>query len=251
SDFKVELEGVAGTMPGVTEVGMAALLPHASTGFTVSAGKKSTLEVRIGDTILRNREERIAYLEQCADVPVVALKLEDPKHFKTKLKKLGNDPGLIVVTSREIDRVGEEDLTEARRYMDDVLRHIRLAVHVLAKAGIDYFVVATDHGYLFGEDLAESEKIDVPGGVTVLIHRRVWVGQGGAASESFLRTTLKKLGVQSDLEVAVPWNLAAFRAGGSEAYFHGGLSPQEFLLPLVRLRPKAAVQAAGAKKITW
>lgn len=47
----------------------------------------------------------------------------------------------------------------------------------------------------------------------------------------------------------MPWNLAAFKAGGSEAYFHGGLSPQEFLLPLIRLRPSATTQRA--KKIAW
>jgi hypothetical protein len=251
ADFEAELEGVAGTMPGITDVGMVALLPHAATGLTVRASKKEKLEIGIGDVIFRNRDDRIAYLEKCAGVPVVTLKLEDPKQFKSRLKKLGDGPGLVVVTSREIDRVAEEDLTEARRYMDDVLRHVRLAVHILAKVGIDHFVVATDHGYLFGEDLAESEKIDAPGGLTVLIHRRVWVGEGGAASDSFLRTTLKKLGVKSDLELAVPWNLSAFKAGGSEAYFHGGLSPQEFLLPLIRLRPKAAVQAGRAKKITW
>lgn len=177
------------------------------------------------------------------------MRLEDPKHFMTRLKKFGDGAGLVVVTSREIDRVGEEDLTDARRYMDDVLRHIRLAVHILAKAGIEYFVVAADHGYLFGEDLNESEKIDPPGGSTALLHRRVWVGEGGAANESYLRTTLKKFGVLGSLELAVPWNLAAFKAGGSEAYFHGGLSPQEFLLPLLRLRPRISMH--GAQKITW
>lgn len=251
AEFDVEFEGVTGTMPGVTAVGMAALLPHAANQFTVRAGKNDGLEVCVGEVAVRNREERISYLEKCAGVPVVALKLEDPKQFKSKLKKLGDGPGLVVVTSREIDRAGEEDLSEARRYMEDVLRQVRLALHVLAKVGIDHFVLATDHGYLFGEDLAESEKIDAPGGRTLLIHRRVWVGQGGAASNSFLRTTLDKLGVESELEVAVPWNLAAFKAGGSEAYFHGGLSPQEFLLPLMRLQPKASAQAVGAKKIAW
>jgi len=251
ADFEVELQAVSGTVPGITDVGMAALLPHAATGFTVRAGKKDTVEVGIGDVIFRNREDRIAYLEQRAGVPTVALRLEDPKQFKTKLKKLGDGPGLVVVTSREIDRVAEEDLTEARRYMDDVLRHVRLAVYLLAKAGIEHFVIATDHGYLFGEDLADSEKIDAPGGHTLLLHRRVWVGQGGAASESYLRTTLKKIGVSSDLELAVPWNLAAFKCGGSEAYFHGGLSPQEFLLPLIRLRPRASLQVTAAKKIAW
>jgi hypothetical protein len=249
TDFEAELEAVTGTMPGVTDVGMAALLPHAANAFAVRIGKKETMEVHVGDAILRNREDRIAYIEKHAGVPVVSLRLEDPKQFKTKLKKLGDGAGLVVVSSREIDRVGEEDLTEARRYMDDVLRHVRLAVHMLVKAGIEYFVVAADHGYLFGEDLGESEKIDPPGGRTVLLHRRVWVGEGGAASDSYLRTTLQKFGVLGDLELAVPWNLAAFRASGSEAYFHGGLSPQEFLLPLIRLSPRTAMQ--GAKMIAW
>lgn len=250
-EFDVEFEGVAGTMPGITDVGMAALLPYASTGFTVSADKRNDLEVRISDVILDDREDRIAYLEKRAGVPFVSLKLEDPKLFKSKLKKLGDGPGLVVVTSREIDRAGEEDLTEARRYMDDVLRQIRLALYVLAKAGINDFVIATDHGYLFGEDLDESDKIDAPGGRTVLIHRRIWVGEGGVASDSFLRTSLKKMGIQSELEMAVPWNLAAFKAPGSEAYFHGGLSPQEFLLPLMRLRSKSAAKTGGTAKISW
>ena len=249
NDFEAELEAVTGTMPGVTDVGMAALLPHAGNAFTVRVGKKETIEVLVGDAVLRNREDRIAFIEKHAGVQVASLRLEDPKQFKARVKKLGEGAGLVVVTSREIDRVGEEDLTEARRYMDDVLRHVRLAVHILAKAGIECFVIAADHGYLFGEDLDESEKIDPPGGRTVLLHRRVWVGEGGAASDSYLRTTLKKFGVLGDLELAVPWNLAAFKAGGSEAYFHGGLSPQEFLLPLIRLRPRTA--AHGAKKIAW
>jgi hypothetical protein len=249
NDFEAELEAVTGTMPGVTEVGMAALLPHAANAFTVRPGKKETIEVLVGDAVLRNREDRIAYIEKHAGAPVVSLRLEDPKQFKTRLKKLGDEAGLVIVTSREIDRVGEEDLAEARRYMDDVLRHVRLAIHMLVKAGIEYFVVAADHGYLFGEDLDESEKIDPPGGSTALLHRRVWAGEGGAASDSYLRTTLKKFGVLGGLELAVPWNLAAFKAGGSEAYFHGGLSPQEFLLPLIRLRPRSPSQ--GAKKIAW
>jgi hypothetical protein len=250
-DFEVEMEAVRGTMPGITEAGMAALLPHAASGLTVRARKKDGLDVSIGGAVLRDREDRITYLEKHAGVPVVALRLEDPKQFKTKLKKLGVGPALVVVTSRELDRMGEEDLGEARRYMEDVLRHIRLALHLLAKAGVEYFVVATDHGYVFGEDLAQSQKIDAPGGTTAGIHRRVWVGQGGAASDSYLRTALARMGVESDLEIAVPWNLAAFRAGGSAAYFHGGLSPQEFLLPVLRLRPKGGFRGVKARKIAW
>lgn len=247
-EFEIEREAVTGMLPGVTEVGMAALLPYAH-GLKIRAGKKNELEVVLGEAVLRNCDERIAYIEKHAGVPVVALKLEDPKPFKTKLKNMGKGPALVVVTSREIDRAGEEGLTDARQIMEGVVHHLRFALHLLAGAGIEHFVVVTDHGHLFGDELGESEKIDPPGGRKVLLHRRVWVGEGGAASESYLRTTLAKLGIESELEVAVPWNLTAFRAPGSEAYFHGGLSPQEFLLPVLKLRPKAGVESVD--KISW
>ena len=251
TDFEVEVETIAGTMPGVTEVGMAALLPHAGHGLRVGAGKKGGLDVACGDAPLRNRADRIKYLEAVADVPTVALKLESPRQFKAGVKKLEGERGLVLVTSREIDRAGEEDLTEARRLMEDVLSHVRLALRRLAEAGIERLVVATDHGFLFGEELAESEKIDSPGGRQALLHRRVWVGEGGRASESYLRTKVSQFGASSDLEMAVPWNLSGFRAGGSEAYFHGGLAPQEFLLPVLLLRSKTSAAGSAGQKVEW
>ena len=76
---------------------------------------------------------------------------------------------------------------------------------------MEHFVITADHGYLYGEELAESEKIDPPGGKTVLCHRRVWAGQGAAASESYMLTKFPISELSSDLEMAVPWNLAGFR----------------------------------------
>ena len=115
-----------------------------------------------------------------------------------------------------------------------------LALRKLAEEGVERFVITADHGYLYGEELAESDKIDPPGGKTVLCHRRVWAGQGGAASESYLLTEVSRFGAPSDLEMAVPWNLAGFRTAGPTAYFHGGLSPQEILLPVIVVTPNSS-----------
>jgi hypothetical protein len=142
-------------------------------------------------------------------------------------------------------------MTAAREHMERVLTHLALALRKLAEEGVERFVITADHGYLFGEDLAESEKIDPPGGKTVLCHRRVWAGQGGAASESYLLTEVSRFGAASDLEMAVPWNLAGFRTPGPTAYFHGGLSPQEILLPVVVATPRIAAAAKGVQKLTW
>jgi hypothetical protein len=59
------------------------------------------------------------------------------------------------------------------------------------------------------------------------------------------------VGLGGDLELAVPWALAAFKAvGASAAYFHGGASPQELLVPVWTVSRKAAAQAAPSA-IAW
>jgi hypothetical protein len=59
------------------------------------------------------------------------------------------------------------------------------------------------------------------------------------------------VGLGGDLELAMPWSLSGFAAPGvSAAYFHGGASPQEVMLPVWtvrRVRPSSP--AVGA--VTW
>ena len=80
-------------------------------------------------------------------------------------------------------------------------------------------------------------KIDAPGGKTADLHRRVWVGVGGTSEPSYLRTPLTSLGIESDLDIATPWTFAVLqgRRAAARAYFHGGLSPQELIVPVVVL----------------
>jgi hypothetical protein len=248
-DFETRMELAIGTAPSITDVGMAALLPSASSGLQI--GGTAKIQVSLHGQALKNRADRIAYLKERAGVPVVDLKLEDARGFRRKLKEMGEGPALVVVTSREIDQSGEDEMSGAREYMERVLTHVGLAMRRLAEEGVERFVIAADHGYLYGEDLAESDKIDPPGGKTVLSHRRVWAGQGGAASENYLLTEVSRFGGASDLEMAVPWNLAAFRTPGPMAYFHGGLSPQEILLPVLVVTPKGTAAAKGARKLAW
>src|SRR5258705_7576644 len=109
--------------------------------------------------------------------------------------------------------------------MDSILHDLHRSFRVLASLGVERFVVAADHGYIFGEDLDESMKVDPPGGETVDLHRRVWVGRGGQQSDSFLRVKVADFNLGSDLELATPWGLGGFKSrGGAKASFHGGAS---------------------------
>jgi len=160
---------------------------------------------------------------------------------------------LILVTSQEIDELCEQDnITQARRQMDGVLNDLRRGIRVLVDLGIERIVVASDHGHLFADELREDMKVDAPGGEPADLHRRGWLGQGGNADDAFLRTPLSALGMQGDFDLATPWTFACFKCkGGAKAYFHGGLSPQELLVPVMILSPSSKPSAGPPLGITW
>jgi hypothetical protein len=148
----------------------------------------------------------------------------------------------VVVTSQEIDRRGEEieDEEEARRYMDEVLDKLRRSIRTLGKLGVQEMVIVADHGHLFGEVLDSGMKIDPPGGDTACIHRRVWIGRGGTANDAYLRVPAGQIGLGGDLELAFPRGLGCFtKSGRSRAFFHGGTSLQELVIPLIVLKVTA------------
>ena len=112
-------------------------------------------------------------------------------------------------------------------------------------------MLVADHGHLFADEIGEDMKIEAPGGKVEDLHRRVWIGVGGNSEPSYLRTSLASLGVDSELDIATPWTFAVFKSkGGGRAYFHGGMSPQELIVPVLVMHSitKAAASSAG---IQW
>jgi hypothetical protein len=104
----------------------------------------------------------------------------------------------------------------------------------LAKAGVRRVVITADHGFIsLSRRLGDAYKIDAPKGGRGELHRRAWIGRGGIDHHSVLRVPLASTGVTSDLDILVPRSLALFKAGGSKQFFHGGLSPQELVIPVV------------------
>ena len=192
ADFDLTLSPALGTVPTITEIGMAALLPRADRAAKVVPVGLGKLGLQIDRTVIKDRKDRIAFLKAHAGVPVFDAKLDDllPKPSK-KVRDGIQGAELVLITSQEIDELCEADnITQARRQMDGVLSDLRRGFRVLADLGIKTIVLAADHGHLFGEEIGEDMKIEAPGGETADLHRRVWVGVGGTSEPSYLRTSL-------------------------------------------------------------
>ena len=211
-------------LPTITPVGMAALLPGASARFDVVEAD-GALASRIENVTLKDTAGRMKFLK--LQVPG-AVDLELGKLLQmssTRLKNALGNARLIVVRSQEIDKFGEMDGDSvARQMMDTVLQNIARAVRRLAGAGIDFVVITADHGYQFTREKEEAFRTDSPGGSgTVDLHRRCWVGRGGANPPGTVRVAGAELGYDTDMDFVFPTGIGVFR--GSRAIcasHHGG-----------------------------
>ena len=98
-------------------------------------------------------------------------------------------------------------------------------------------MIASDHGHLYAaDDREEARRIDAPGGAQVELHRRCWVGRGGATPAACVRVAARSLGNDTDLDFVFPRGTGVFKAGGDLAFHHGGPSLQEVVVPVITVR---------------
>src|SRR5262249_8549773 len=182
-DFDLTIQPALGTIPTITEIGMAALLPNAHQSPKVVAVGGGKLALELGGKIIKDRKDRVAFLKENAGATVFDCKLDDLLPKPTKKVKDGIQTAqLILVTSQEIDELCEADnIAQARLQMDGVLGHLRRGVRILADHGITTIILAADHGHLFADEVGEDMKIEAPGGKAEDLHRRVLGGIGRTA----------------------------------------------------------------------
>jgi hypothetical protein len=236
---EVSVRPAIAVLPSITPLGMAALLPGASSSFSV-VEQNDRLGARIDDSFLPDLPARKKFA--AARIPnLVDLALDELLGLPpTKLKKKIDGGQMIVVRSQEIDHAGEAGFPyQAQQVMDTVIDNLGRAVRKLAAAGVEHFVLTADHGHLFfHEDRDESMRTDSPGGKQIELHRRCWIGRGGTTPPGCIRVTAAALGYASDLEFVFHAGSGVFKAHSDLAFHHGGPSLQELIIPVVTVRLK-------------
>jgi hypothetical protein len=236
-EWRVELAPAIATLPTVTSVGMAALLPGAERGVTLIDAGGGKVGLGFAGHLFKERKDRVDYIKSKLD-GFYEVKLDALIGAKKSVRESIQAARFILVTSQEIDMLGETDnMPQAREVMDSALSKLARAFRLLAESGVQRIVVSADHGYLFADELDAAQLLPAPGGQTVGLHRRVWIGKGGQSNDNVLRVSADGLDLGSDLELALPYGLTGFAAGGGKAYMHGGMSLQEMIIPVLVIEP--------------
>lgn len=179
--------------------------------------------------------------------------------FSNKKNKIANDVDLLVLRSAEIDNQFESNPETAPGLIQAMLKRIRVAVHRLQTLGFHEIVIATDHGFVLNLLIQAGDAISKPPGDWVNEHDRLLLGKGTGDASNFIMPA-PMAGIRGDFpQIAGPWGLVPYRSG--MFYFHGGVSLQELILPLIVIRLEEEKQdyrtpdvtlsyKNGAKRIT-
>jgi hypothetical protein len=253
-EYDLTLSAAVATVPTITEIGMAALMPGAEHGVKIRPTKAKKLALEVDGAQLEDRRHRIDHLKGKVE-GVYDDKLGSLLAPGKSARRSMEDAKLILITSDEIDTSCESaNEWAARNTTRALLGELPRAIRTLRAAGCATIVVTADHGHLFLEELTSGMKIDAPGGETYDLRRRVWVGRGGMNSSNVcMRARLSAMGLDDgDLEIVVPRGFGAFKAaGGGESYFHGGMSLPEIMVPVLVLKPKAREGHDLPQDIAW
>ncbi len=220
--------------PTITPIGMASLLPAAAQTMQVNV-ENDAIVAALGTQTVKTVADRISHLRRRHGT-VVDLDLNDATNkSEQSLHQSIHDASLIVVRSQEVDAAGESGmLAAAWTTFSAVNQLLATVITRLASAGIRRFVLTADHGFIaLSQGIGAHRIVDPPRGAIGVLKRRCFVGHGGVPQTATARLPLSSCGVTSQSEITVPRGLAVFRAGGATQFFHGGLSPQELIVPVI------------------
>jgi hypothetical protein len=257
-DADAQLSAAFSTLPSITPVGMAGLLPGAYEKLSVHLDDGKTKPLfdgkPVADVTSRMAVFNAQYGDRFQEMPL--------KDFvkMAKKKTIDSNVDLLVLRSTEIDSYFENHPEDAPAMMQRELKQIRQAVNKLQTQGFQKVFIVTDHGFYMNNAQDVGDVVNKPDTTWKVEHQRMLLGNGNLDTHHY-SLPMEQTGVKTDIvQFAGPRSLAPYRKG--MLYYHGGLSIQECLVPVIDItlkhNPMKSTQSAsvvlnyknGATRIT-
>lgn len=231
-------EAAVGMLPGITPVGMAALLPHRRLSMD------DNLKIRC-DELLTDAGCREKVLKAACAQSTVLDYAEFRQCSKAQRAELVRGMKVVYIYHNVIDRVGEAEgnIPQAcEEAMSELGQLMRILVNELSASNV---IITSDHGFLYTrsplEEFDKADKDAISG--EIMEYKRSYAIVCGSAGDSrTVEMSLAQLG-REDLTAVYPRGIMRFRLqGGSGKYIHGGLSLQEMMIPVIRYQNKKSGQ---------
>lgn len=233
-DGQVVIQAAMAQLPTITPVGMASLLPGAGQQLRLAKDNQTLVPI-LGDAVIDTVAKRMEVFRTKYGHRFQEGRLED---FVRSRFDISAETDLLVLRAVEIDSHFENHPDTAPAEITNALKRIRVAIHKLKERGFHEVVIATDHGFFMNTHAGAGDVCSKPSGNWIGIHDRCALGDGSGDNNHFVVPT-EKVGTRSDFsKLAAPHTLAAYRS--SLLYYHGGVSLQECVVPVITMQLKVA-----------
>lgn len=236
----------AGVLPTVTDSGMSALMPGAD-GMLRLVEKDGVLIPAIGTRLLKTSADRMKLLTETYGDRFFETTLDELFNIPKKVVANMKNAELFVVRTQDPDAIAENlGAWRARRYLSDVIGDIARAVCWVVSQGFNRIVISADHGHMMLPEIQAGDVVQIPPGGWLENKRRCQLGSGLAGAAGTITLKAGHVGIQSDVqEICLPIGFRVFSDG--DGYFHGGLSLQEAVVPVVVFRAAKEKPATAGK----
>lgn len=226
-----KLECMISSLPSVTSVGMASLLPHKELQvdgkLNVTVDGQNCGDLASRDKVLKAQNENN-----------VALAFDDLINAnQDRLRELLQGKNIVYIYHNQVDARGDKQASENEVFKacEEAIEEIHRLIHRLTMyLSASKFFVTADHGFLYKRDrLQEYNKISFEKEQCIYVNKRFLCTlerTNDLGMKSRAMSYLKKY------YVTTPVGTDIFKVpGGGQNYVHGGSSLQEMLIPVIEL----------------
>jgi len=177
-----------------------------------------------------------------ATIPVLRALMTENQVQVLAASELGDPAGTAWTEAGAIDHRGHDAGTGLVDYLDEEIARITSRVRELLDHGWERVALVTDHGWILLP--GDLEKVELPVAAAQTKKGRCARLKDGAHVD----VPTVPWFWDKDVRIALAPGITCFEAG--KEYEHGGVSPQECILPRILITPSAALKATGDVEIT-
>lgn len=245
---KSDITYMQGLVPSYTKLGMAALLPN-----NKLSRVKDSDDILVDGQASSSIKDRELLLQK-ENPDSIAIKYEDLKEMtKQEWKKLFSGKKVVYIYHDTIDNAGEHNENEVFTACDKAINELERLVKDLHTtfSGINAFITA-DHGFFYKRGKIESYEKTGKTANSTKQKTRYSYSDSIVDEEGILSISLAYLFGENSGYVNIPkGNIIFARQGTGINYVHGGILPQEIIIPVIDFKSTRTTEESKKVGITY
>ena len=250
---KSETKYMLGLVPSYTQLGMASLLPNKELSRDQNYKEKGSENIFVDGISSAGTENREKILKKY--VPDgLAIQYETLNAMtKTEWKKLFSGKKVVYIYHDVIDNTGEHDENSVFEACEKAIDQIEKLVKDLHTtfSGVNCYIVA-DHGFFYKRGKIEEFNKTAKDENSIKQKTRYSYTDNKSEEEGIISINLDYIFGKDSGYVNIPKGHNVFsRQGGGINYIHGGILPQEIIIPVIDFNSSRSSEETKKVGITY